>query len=185
MRNHSDKELVKRFQRGDDAAFATFSERHRDRLYRLASVWLGDRDLAKDAVQEAFLRSYTGLGQFRFRAAPATWLIRVCRNVCLELARRHPRTVDTDAAAELPAHEVREADLPAYLNQALAALPERQRDVVVLRLLEEMSVRDTAAVMGCREGTVKAHLAKASANMRTQLEAWGMDLEHIEARNHE
>ncbi len=185
MRNHSDKELVKRFQRGDDAAFATFSERHRDRLYRLASVWLGDRDLAKDAVQEAFLRSYTGLGQFRFRAAPSTWLIRVCRNVCLELNRRHPRSEAMDVVADLPAAEVREEDLPAYLHRALAALPERQKDVVVLRLLEDMSVRDTAAVMGCREGTVKAHLAKASANLRAQLTAWGMDFEHIEPSEHE
>ncbi len=182
MRNHSDKELVRRFQRGDDAAFALFSERHRDRLYRLASVWLGDRELAQDAVQEAFLRSYTGLGRFRFRAAPSTWLIRVCRNVCLELNRRQPRGTDADAVAELPAADVREADLPAYLNQALAALPARQRDVVVLRLLEELSVRDTAAVMGCREGTVKAHLAKASANLRTLLEAWGIDKEQIEER---
>ena len=47
---------------------AEFSERHRDRLYRMARAWLGDGMLAQDAVQEAFVRSYTGLGQFRFRA---------------------------------------------------------------------------------------------------------------------
>ncbi len=180
MRNHSDTELVKRFQQGDAAAFGQFCERHRDRLYRLACVWLGDQDLGKDAVQEAFLRSYTGLGRFRFRAAPTTWLIRVLKNVCYEMARRRPAEDPGNVLQDIAAAEVVDHELPIYLHRALAGLPPRQRDVVVLRLLEDLSVRETAAIMACREGTVKAHLAKATANMRTTLEAWGVELENYE-----
>lgn len=169
MHESSDKELVKRFQKGDGAAFAEFSERHRERLYRMATAWLGDPMLAQDAVQEAFLRSYTGLGKFRFRAAPSTWLIRVCRNVCLELKRQHANTREPPADELLVAGELPPTEVPEYLSHALARLPQRQRDVAILRLLEELSVRETAHVLGCREGTVKAHLAKATANLRILL----------------
>lgn len=175
----SDEQLVKRFQRGDPDAFALFSERHRDRLYRMAWAWLGESALAEDAVQETFLRTYTGIGKFRFRAAATTWLVRVCRNVCSELARKHPRaevpeSVDVADEAITPQTKV-----PRYLQTMLRQLPQRQREVVVLRLLEEYSVRDSAVILGCREGTVKAHLAKAVTNMRTILEAQGIDRREI------
>ena len=96
MQEHSDTELVKQFQRGDSLAFAVFADRHRDRLFRLAMVWSADSASAEDAVQEAFARSYTGLLKFGFRAAPSTWLIRVCRNICLEMNRQTTREVRTD-----------------------------------------------------------------------------------------
>ena len=169
MHESSDTELVKRFQKGDGAAFAEFSERHRERLYRMARAWLGDAMLAQDAVQEAFVRSYTGLGRFRFRAAPSTWLIRVCRNVCMELQRQHANIMEPSADELWVAGDSQPTDVPEYLSRALAQLPPRQRDVAILRLLEELSVRDTARILGCREGTVKAHLAKATANLRALL----------------
>ena len=169
MHESSDTELVKRFQKGDGAAFAEFSERHRERLYRMARAWLGDPMLAQDAVQEAFMRSYTGLGRFRFRAAPSTWLIRVCRNVCMELQRQHANIMEPPSEELWVARDSQPTDVPEYLSRALAQLPPRQRDVAILRLLEELSVRDTARILGCREGTVKAHLAKATVNLRALL----------------
>ena len=179
MRDQSDKELVKRFQGGDAQAFAVFAERHRERLYRMACVWVGDSVTAQAAVQEAFMRSYTGLGRFRFRAAPSTWLIRVCRNVCLEMMRHNKAAIhDSEAALEaLPADAPVNHEMPEYLHVALRQLPPRQRDVVVLRLLEELSVRETAAALGCREGTVKAHLAKATANLRRMLADFNVEVE--------
>ena len=172
----TDQELVRRFQQGDEDAFARFVQRHQDRLYRLALVWLGDRALAYDATQETFLRSYTGLGRFRFRAQPGTWLVRVCRNVCLEIRRKRGTVVDHEIAvarfdAEVP-EEASYSGLPAdeptpvSLADVLASLAPQQRDVLVLRILEEYSTKDTARIMGCREGTVKAHLSKATANLR-------------------
>lgn len=177
MHEQTDTELVKQFQRGDGRAFATFAERHRDRLYRLATVWIKDRASAEDAVQEAFARSYTGLMQFRFRAAPSTWLIGVCRNICLEMNRQSARTEGLDEEALLgqiaPEDATRgqaHASLSRPLRVALESLPPRQRDVVLLRLFEDCSVKETAAVLRCREGTVKAHLAKAIANLRQRVE---------------
>jgi DNA-directed RNA polymerase specialized sigma24 family protein len=72
-----------------------------------------------------------------------------------------------------------DAPVPGYLQAMLRQLPQRQREVVVLRLLEECSVRDTAVILGCREGTVKAHLAKAVTNMRAIVTAQGIDTEEL------
>lgn len=97
MHERSDEQLVRAFQAGDESAFSIFVARHQDRVYRLAMLWLKDQSRADDMLQETFLRSYTGLGQFRFRAQPHTWLLRVLRNVCREENRRyatHPLAED-------------------------------------------------------------------------------------------
>ena len=173
MQHLDDAELVRRFQRGEAQAFAVFSERHRDRLYRLAVGWTSDAYLAQDAVQESLARSYTGLGRFRFRSEPATWLYRVCRNICHELQRKQgPLASDSELESLADPEDATRAEtgaVPRYLTRAIAALPQRQRDVVVLRLLDDRSVRDTARIMGCREGTVKAHLAKGLKNLEKYL----------------
>ena len=87
----SDNALVRRFQRGDEAAFEQFVERHHERVYRLARVRLDTDSDAADVTQEVFLHAYTGLGRFRFGAAPFTWLYRTTRNVCSEHNRRQRR----------------------------------------------------------------------------------------------
>jgi len=167
-----DAQLVRAFQRGDEVAFSIFVQRHQDRVYRVATMWLIDSSLASDALQETLLRSYTGFSRFRFRSQPQTWLLRVCRNVCREFNRL---TVRSQPLA--PDHEVEDlASGPDIaeerrrkttdLRQAISRLPPRQREVVVLRLLEELSVVQTAQVMGCRPGTVKANLHKAMNALR-------------------
>ena len=167
MLEPSDAELVRAFQNGDQVAFTRFAARHQDRVYRMAVVWLFDSSLAADVLQETLLRSYTGLGRFRFRASPSTWLLRVCRNICHEENRRTARVRPLPEDYDVPADEA--PDPPDDLAKALEgvrALPPRQREVVMLRLFEELSVADTARVMGCRPGTVKAHLNKALGALR-------------------
>ena len=171
MRQDSDEQLVRRFQRGDISAFEMLVERHQDRIFRLASVWLYAPDAAADAAQDVFLRVYTGLPRFRFRAAPFTWLYRTLRNVCREYNRRA-------AASPLPLEDrdvvvadeaSRRTDTEQRLQRTLeriGALPERQREVVLMRVFEDMSVEDTARTLGCRPGTVKAQLSRALGRLR-------------------
>jgi RNA polymerase sigma-70 factor (ECF subfamily) len=172
MHERSDEQLVRAFQAGDESAFSIFVARHQDRVYRLAMLWLKDQSRADDTLQETFLRSYTGLGQFRFRAQPHTWLLRVLRNVCREENRRyatHPLAEDFGSEQSIEPDFAAAQDRPrqlAKLHDALKRLPERQRDVVMLRLFEELSIAETAKIMGCRSGTVKAHLNKALNGLR-------------------
>ena len=171
--DESDVELVRRFQRGDSDAFDVLVRRHQDRLYRMAAVWLHNDQQAADVVQEAFLRSIRGLGAFRFRAAPFTWLYRTTRNVCHEFNRRRPtEPLETEPDDPSPGVEqqVSQLDAARTVRALLAGLPARQREVVLLRIFEDLSVRETAKAMGCREGTVKALLHKATTRLRLDLE---------------
>jgi len=166
----SDVELVQRFRSGDPDAFDALVRRHQDRLYRLASVWLRDPVQAEDAVQDVFLRAWHGLRGFRFRAAPFTWLYRTARHVCHEYNRRRTaESLDSEPPdpADGPERHVQVQETAREVRRLVAVLPPRQREVVMLRIFEELSVADTAQAMGCRQGTVKALLHKAIARLRS------------------
>ncbi len=164
-----DVELVRRFKDGDERAFDEIVLRFQDRIYRLACVWLYDDQQAVDAAQEVFLRGYAGLRRFRFRATPFTWLYRTTRNVCNEFnRRRRPEPLDAEPVDDNSGPEslVSAAEAARRVRQLVGVLPPRQREVVVLRLFEELSTAETARAMGCREGTVKALLFKAMQRLK-------------------
>lgn len=166
---HSDNELVRQFKSGDSRAFDAIVERFQDRVYRLACVWLYDPQNAADATQEVFVRSYTGLRRFHFRSEPFTWLYRTTRNVCSEFNRvRHGEPLEHEPAdvGDAPEREVSDFERARRVRQLVARLPARQQEVVMLRIFEDLSVGETARLMRCREGTVKALLHKATNNLK-------------------
>jgi RNA polymerase sigma-70 factor (ECF subfamily) len=196
MSEPSDPELVRAFRSGDRSAFETLVGRHQDRVFRLVHAWLHDPQLAEDATQEVFMRAFRGLKGFRYRAEPFTWLYRTARHVCAEFNRRRrwstldqaPALFDSrspnPADGVVPANDfenlpdsggdetaietIEREHIARQLRKLIAVLPTRQREVVMLRVFEEMSVRETAAAMGCREGTVKALLHKAMGRLRRE-----------------
>jgi len=175
----SDVELVREFKAGSASAFDAIVGRFQDRVYRLACVWLYDRQYADDATQEVFLRAHKGLRRFRFHAAPFTWLYRTTRYVCNEFTRRRktePLDDEPADSSDNPDRHVTEHDTATRVRRLVAGLPERQREVVLLRIFEELSVADTARAMGCREGTVKALLHKAKKRLRIDIESSGLTL---------
>lgn len=166
---HSDNELVRQFKSGDARAFDAIVERFQDRVYRLACVWLYDAQNAADATQEVFVRSYTGLRRFHFRSEPFTWLYRTTRNVCSEfnrVRRGEPLEHEPVDAGDAPDREVSDYERAWRVRQLVARLPARQQEVVMLRIFEDLPVSETARLMGCREGTVKALLHKATNNLK-------------------
>jgi len=173
-----DDDLVRRFKAGNGTAFDAIVTRFQDRVFRLASVWLYDRQLAADATQEVFVRAYRGLRKFQFRAAPFTWLYRATRNVCHEFNRKRtmePLEHDVPDTESGPERLVAGVDAARRVRKLVAGLPARQQEVVMLRIFEDLSVRETARAMSCREGTVKALLHKATGNLRQQLQRTGMN----------
>lgn len=160
----------------DHAALAELFERHRHYVFRLAWGLLNDESTAEDVVQEVFIK----LGSGRLRAQPrakfTTWLYQVSLYTSREQQRKLRKTwedvLGQDAMERQIEHRTaasRVDDL-ADLGRALALLPVRQREVVVLRFLEGFDTRQTAEIVGCREGTVKAHLHKATRTLRRVLE---------------
>ncbi len=175
--NATDEQLLQDFRAGDAPAFEALVRRYQDKIFRLASVWLFETEQAEDATQEVFLRSHRGLRSFRFRSTVFTWLYRTTRNVCHEINRRQPaKNLDYESveSAPGPASETSRRQASKRVRQLVQQLPQRQREVVVLRIFEELSVRQTAAIMQCREGTVKALLHKASASLRLSASEAGL-----------
>jgi len=170
----TDEELVRQFQKGNVAAFERIVRRHQDSICRMAAVWLHDPQYSADAAQEVFLRGFNGLRSFGFRSAPFTWLYRTTKNVCREQNRRRKTAVlDFEPVDDRagPESEMNRQHAAREVRRLIAVLPERQKEVILLRLFEELSVRDTAKAMRCREGTVKALLHKATQRLKANIEA--------------
>ena len=175
VKDQNDAELIRAFNKGDTLAFEEFMRRHQGQIFRLASLNLYQSDAAADVTQEVFLRAYKGLRKFRFGAQPLTWLYRVTKNVCKEFNRKVSSTEKLSKAIEInidnvsnqqAEKEIHHRENTAIIKELLADLPQRQKDVVMFRIFEELSVRQTADILGCKEGTVKATLNKAIQKIR-------------------
>lgn len=154
-----------------DADFADFVHRAWPRLYRTAHLLLGDHGLAEDLTQTALAKTYAAWGRIEDPAAAHAYARTTMVNTATSWFRRRgwrnevPREdVALDRAATTPDP----SDRPAVLA-ALAALPPRQRAVVVLRYYDDLSVADAAAALGCSTGTVKSQTSVALARMRELL----------------
>jgi RNA polymerase sigma factor (sigma-70 family) len=174
----SEKELVARSQAGDHQAFARLIAPQQTVALRVAYTIAGTD--AEDVVQDAFVKAYTRLGQFRTGVAFQPWVLAIVANearnrrrgsgrqaaLALRVANQRPITgIGADPAAEAEVTEAR-----AFLVQALCALPDRDREIVALRYFAELSEAETAAALGCPIGTVKSRLARALARLRDLLD---------------
>ena len=168
---------VDRVLRGDVAAFAEIVERWQDPLVALAYRFCHDRSRAEDMAQEAFVRVFRALGQWRREAAFSTWLFALATNVYrAELRRRRVPLVSLDDVAEpvdafdLAAHH-EDSDRRAAVRRALHALPARYRDALVLFYFHDMDVERAAASLGVPDGTLKARLSRGRELLRRKLVA--------------
>lgn len=135
--------------------------------YRAAYRLLGERATAEDVAAEALARAYARWSSVSGHAEP--WVIRVATNLALDVGRRRSTASDRQALLieEAPADQVeRRLDLQA----ALRALPRRQREVVVLRFLGDLSEKATAAALAIDVGTVKSHAARGLSRLRKTVE---------------
>jgi len=164
-----DADLIRRYQKGDLDAFEEFIRRYQDRVFRIAGSLLANSGFAEDVAQEVFIRAHRGLKGFGFRSSPYTWIYATTKNVCREFNRREKVHGEIDfeiAVAETQGREIDARQCQRLVHIMIRELPERQRDVVLLRVFEEMSVEDTARTLRCRPGTVKASLHKAMKRLR-------------------
>ena len=154
---------------------------YQHRVFGVALRMLGNRAEAEEIAQETFLRAHRALGTFRAEARLGTWLYGIASRLCLNrLAsgpRRHERSDDT-ALLQAPAGgpdavgALERGELEAALHQAVAALPEERRIVVVLRDLEGLSYEEIGEVLGVPLNTVRSRLHRARLDLKAKLERW-------------
>ena len=180
----NDQALIERCRNGDVAAFEPLVEKYRDRAWRLAFNVLRDREDAWDVTQEAFVRAWQALPSFRGQSAFYTWLFRIVVNVASDRARQRAargRAFGTERVPEedwertmvdegaTPDDEARRAEQRRRITQALAALPEHQRTIIMLSDLEGLSYREIAEVLDIPMGTVMSRLHNARKRLRAVL----------------
>lgn len=170
----TDREVIARALAGDALAQRELYDRHVDRVYRLVYRLAGEAELAREYTQDTFVRAFDRLATFRGEAALSTWLgsiaISVALNDLRRRKRRREREADLELADTLPSRSSRlEPDLRARLNEAITALPEGYRTVLVLHALEGYTHEEIGQLLGIEPGTSKAQLFRARARLREAL----------------
>ncbi len=173
----SDKQLVARVQKGDKRAFDLLVLKYQYKVHAIVARFVNDREEVNDVVQEAFIKAYRALGNFRGESQFYTWLYRIAVNTAknyLVSRSRRPPASDIDVAdAEYFAgsDNLRDLDTPENLafrdelegvvDRAIKNLPEDLRTAVTLREFEGLSYEDIAAIMECPVGTVRSRIFRA------------------------
>ena len=183
---HDDMALVHACKRGEVSAFEELVRRHERKLFRIAQHVTQNREDAQDVVQEAFLRAFRNLGQFRENSQFSTWLTRIAINQALMKVRKlrtkkevaldqEFQTETGELALELsdwapnPEERYQASELREILIKALQRLPSTLSLVFVLRDIEELSTEETSKALDISQVAVKARLMRARLQLRDQL----------------
>ena len=177
-----DERAVERVLAGDIDAFEEIVRRWQVPLLNLAHRFSRDRSLAEEMAQEAFLKIFRSLGHWRGDAKFSTWMFSVALNHYRTIMRRHvPRSVDLaelDAATQAGdlAGDMDAAANASAVRRAVALLPPKYRDAIVVYYFQQQDVAETAATLGVRPGTVKARLHRGRKQLEAKLTALGHPL---------
>ena len=181
-----DQLLVERAQRGDKRAFELLVTKYQRKLGRLLSRMVRDPGEVEDVTQEAFIKAYRALPNFRGESAFYTWLYRIAintaKNYLVALGRRAPTSTEFDheeaesfEEAEglrndaTPEGELLGKEIAATVNKAMDALPEDLRTAISLREIEGLSYEEIASVMNCPIGTVRSRIFRAREAIAAEL----------------
>jgi RNA polymerase sigma-70 factor (ECF subfamily) len=189
--NETEKELIDMVLSGRAEAFEPLVTPYRDRLLALATRLTRDREEALEVAQEALLRAFRSLGRFDVSRSFRNWLFQIAANEARDRYRKRARersafseVVDRAAAGSGSAAAGPEAghdrsELRAGIMRSLDALGPREREVFVLRDLEELDIRETSRVLGCSAISVRVNLSSARRKLR---DAIRRDFPHLEEK---
>jgi RNA polymerase sigma factor (sigma-70 family) len=169
-------ELVRRARGGSEDAFEELVRVFGPRVHRFLAVRLGDERDARDALQETLIAAWQGLPRLRSVDRFWPWLAGIAANKAADVVRRRPSSTNghrPELAAEVVADAAADWGGALAVRQALDRLPDRWRDVLLLRLVLGLSEEETAAALGVRLGTVKSRTARARGRLLELLDEGG------------
>jgi len=190
--NDEDQELVDRLRAGDEEAFVSLVARHHALMLRLANSFVSSRAVAEEVVQDTWMGVLRGIDGFAGRSSFKTWLLRILVNRARTTGMRERRSVAIGDAAPAvdasrfdasgawsspPQHWVEDSDdrmlaqsLAQRIEQGLAQLPERQREVVTMRDVDGLSSREVCEVLDISEANQRVLLHRGRSHLRQALE---------------
>jgi RNA polymerase sigma-70 factor (ECF subfamily) len=187
--NDTDTVIIKRFIEGSEAAFDELVKKHSGKAYQVAYGLLGNNHDAEEVVQDAFIKVFKNLKKFRGDSKFTTWLYRIVTNLARNKYHWHRRRgaeVNVSISDSMPGETnsldmdipdmkceplkmLEYAEVEENLKTALERIPEKLREVIILRHFEEMSYSDIASILNCELGTVKSRLARARDALKKEL----------------
>ena len=178
-----DELLLRRAQSGDPEAFERLMEPLEQLVWRVCWHYTGNREAAEDCGQEAMIRIWRNLANYRGECALESWVYRIAANCCMDWLRKKKRDWSVsmepmveqgfDPADDSPGTEeqVVAKDERQRLREAIALLPDDQREALILTQLEKVSYEEAAQALGVSEGTVKSRVNRAKARLKEILSA--------------
>ena len=180
---YSDEELIKLFQKGDEAAYVELVNRYKDRLYNFVYYFLGDSELSKDIVQETMIKLYQKKHYYKEIAKFSTWLYTIARNLAnTELRKIKRRKItylshmtkketqyDIPAIQESVEQGMNNEFVMNQIEKAINNLPEHFRLIIILRDIQKLSYDDISEIVSLPLGTVKSRINRARLQLRVEL----------------
>lgn len=182
MSSIDENKYIKKAIAGDTDALARLVELYQPQVYRLAFRMTNHPEDAADLTQEIFLKAWSNLDKFEFKSAFSTWLYRLASNLCIDFLRNARRRqtiplvfedgegeeqrIDVVDPAPQPEDAVIAAERQSLLSAAMEALEPEHREILTLRVVNDLSYTDIAQILGVKEGTVKSRLARAREKLR-------------------
>lgn len=184
LETRTDEELVAAFQEGLEPAFDHLVRRYQDKSIRLAFSMLRNWEEAKEVSQNAFVKTYFGLKNFKRESKFGTWFYRILTNQARDEMRRRMRAKQTVPVEEVllsvfdpaasPSETVLMEDERRRIETAVGALPEKEMRIFVMKYFTDMPLQEIADVLGIALGTVKASLFHATEKVRRALAGAGL-----------
>lgn len=185
--------IIERVRNGESDAFETLVLENQKKVYNLALKMTGNENDALDISQEAFIKAFTGLKNFRGESRFSVWLYRLTYNLSIDFIRKNQRNqafsltyMDDggdysdfeipDLSCE-PEKEIERKELREAISKGISELPEKHREILIMREITGMSYEDIARTLGLNEGTVKSRLSRARKGLVFILNKYGTFLE--------
>lgn len=177
---NDDSRLIEEALSGKSSSFGLLVQKYQDRLYNTMVHVVGSRDDARDVVQDAFVQAFLKLDTFQQTSAFYTWLYRIAFNVAASQNRRKRPTVSVERGRETdgrepvdrgagPSEQIEEAERRRQVHEAIGALGNEYRSVLVLREMEDRSYEEIAVMLDLPVGTVRSRLHRARLQLRDAL----------------
>lgn len=188
----NESEIIERIKNGDQNAFCELVEKYKEKALNIAFSFCRNYEDAKDISQEAFIKAFKTIRNFRGESRFYTWFYRILLNLCKDYLRRKMKNkaisanirINNEAQEETNIFEIIASGLPGpkeqllnkelgeELTKALDSLPEQQKRVFTLKNIHGLKINEIAEIIKCAEGTIKAHLFKATLNLQERLAAY-------------
>lgn len=187
--DQKEKRLIKKVKKGDQQAFAELVDRYKNGVFAICFRMVGNTQEAEDLSQEAFIRAYNHIDQYDHERKFSTWLFRIATNLSIDFLRRRKTSVSLDAVVpgteglslntilpdngELPDEQMVRRENEEMVQSEIKKLPEKYRSAVVLKYIEDLSLKEISDIMDIPVGTVKTRIHRGREMLRKNMTAGG------------